>query len=104
MNTFWTVVAVASFWLSFGLFLTAWPVATVFLVIFVYAAHQVRSPERPYEPEAVKVKFPCPRCSHEHVDLYSQGRWDYFTCGGCGARGWYPFRTSEQRHMRLRNQ
>ena len=43
------------------------------------------------KPKQAYIKNPCPRCANEYVNLYSQGRWMYFTCGWCGARGYYPF-------------
>lgn len=45
-------------------------------------------------------RFPCPRCYNDVVDIYDIG-YPYFTCGGCGARGTYPFVNREDRKRRL---
>lgn len=85
-----TVGALMSF--DFIMFITSLPLFLLFAWLFGMSVRD--------DKPKTNDPWPCPRCANKYVDLYDQGKWQYFTCGSCGARGWYPFRTLEQRQFR----
>lgn len=75
----------------------------LWILALIVALQDVEDEEKQRHERAERelAKRPCPRCSNEWCQLYNKGSWSYFTCGGCGARGYYPFQTRVEINQRL---